>query len=361
VTLTAVLEHPEVGVVAPMVTGGTLDCQLDRYPRYRLTLDIRPQLGKGIEAWQTPYGTICYLLDPDGGMVFTGPVHEARATRPDGGWTLTAADNILMFSQFRWPESPNHKVGADLGMVDLPQWIRNIAASIGIPATVTGSGGQIDPRTLDLSGMDGWQAVEEQAIANNLDIYPQGDGSLLVAPTAALKASPEAELKVGYGGSITAWDVTMRRRINMIEITHQAQKTGQSDKYIPGLWEDRSSPSGIDAVGPVVYTQTVRVGAAWWDDPIGHWPQANANANAVAQTMRGIAREAVIEAIPDYSLKLGQTVKVQLTADISDVFLVTGLSWPLGPGPMTVNCRNPDPGRLSTAPPFLRTPMRARP
>jgi hypothetical protein len=357
VSLTVVLSHPDAGVIAPAVTGGSLTWELDRYPRMGLEVTIRPDPSPGgVPLWSTPYGTTAQVLTPGGSLLFTGPVYEARVARPSGAWTLRASDPIRWLQQWRESERPEQFLAGTT--MDVPSFIRALAARAGVAdrVRVSGSGGLVDVRALDLAGKDGWALVEEQLIANDLDVWPAGDGTLVVGPTARMGA-PTAALRVGEVGTVVGYDVQMRRRINRVVLTHQCQKDGEDDRYVDGVWQDAAGTAGVASVGPAVYTRTVRVGQGWWADPAARQAQADANAAAVAQTVRGVAREGVVEAIPEYTLAVGATVDVTFLKGVQDRFLVTGIEWPVLPGPMRVTCRNPEPGAAPSR--FLTTTRRA--
>lgn len=356
-TLRLVLLHPDLGVVAPPVIAGQLSYALDRYPRMGLSATIRPD-PNGVPLWQTPYGTTAEMFTPAGRKVFHGPVFSASVSRPDGAWTIEAADPILLLRNWKFSERPGQFLPGST--MDLPAFIRLIAAQAGVAVQVAGSGGLVDVRGLDVAGKDGWGLVEEQLIASDRDVWVLGDGTLEVGATASLKQTADRWIRVGQSGTMTGYTVDLARRYNKIVLTHQAEKQGEEPRYIDGVWNDLSSPAGIPGTGPVVFTKTVRVGEDWWNNPAARKQQADANAAAAAQTLRGIAREVRLEAIPDYDLKVGETIDVTFGA-VRDRFLATAAAWPLEPGPMSITARNPDPGfpaqGLST---FLKEAHHAR-
>jgi hypothetical protein len=357
-TLSLVLEHPDLGVLAPPTISGRLSIDITRYPRMGLTATIRPDPG-GVALWQTPYGTRANVVTRTGSLMFSGPVFGASVQRPDGAWTLDAADDILLLRNWKFSERPLHFLPGST--MDLPAFIRLIAAQAGVEVRVTGSGGLVDVRGLDVAGKDGWGLVEEQLIANDLDVWVQGDSTLQVGPTATMEPVADRSVRVGEIGTITGYGVDLARRYNRIVITHQADKQGEDPKYIDGVWEDNTSPAGRPGTGPVVFTKTVRVGADWWDNPAAHQQQADANAAAAAQTLRGIAREASVEAVPDYDLRVGETLDITFMSGVRDRFLCTAAEWPLEPGPMRITGRNPEPGFPAQGPStFLKEAHHAR-
>ena len=338
--LTLLLEEPTTGVVSPSVVDGEVSYQLDRYPRWSLTARLRPD-PVAVHLWQSPYGTKASLFAPDGALFYTGPIYMSSVSRPDGQWQIEAADDTMFLRNWRTSGTPNQHVPGTT--MDVPAFIRALATLAGVDLDVRGQGGTVDVATLDIADSEGWALVEEQLIANHLDVWPQGDGSLLVAPAAAIKGTPDHALTVGVDGTITRYGITMSRVYNRVVITHEARKDGESDeRYVEGVWEDTTSIAGT-AIGPNVYTRNVRVGGDWWDDPAGHHVLANMNAAAVAQQVRGIARAATVDAVPDYTVRPGDTIDVTFLKGTRDRFLATGVTWPLAPGAMSIDLRNPDP------------------
>jgi hypothetical protein len=339
--LTVVLDNPATGVVSPYLTGGSLDYVLDRYPRWNLTASLRPD-PDAVHLWQTPYGTRAHVVKPDGSLLFSGPVIESRISRPDGVWTIQAADDTALLARYRTSNRPGQFLAGTT--MTVKQFIEALAAEANVPVTVVGDLGTVDVQGLDIAGAEAWSLVEEQLIANNLDVYPQGDGSLLIAPTATIKTQHDHLISVGLAGTITSYTVSMSRIYNRVTLTYEATKDGATDtKYIDGVWTDSTSSAGT-AIGIAPYTRTVRVGADWYDDPAGHQAQADAAAAAVAQTIRGWARAADIEMVPRYDIAVGSTVLVTFLSGASDKFLVTAASWPLEvDGVLGIQVRNPDP------------------
>lgn len=356
-TLSVVLEHPDVGVVTPPIVSGNLQYVLDRYPRFRLTVVSRPN-PRGMDLWQSPYGTKAFVFRKTGGeLMFTGHIISADVQRPDGQFGLEGADDITLLTAHKFSERPGQFLPGST--MDVPAFIRLVAATVGVAVTVTGSGGTVNVSALDVAGKQAWALVEEQLIANDLDVWVQPDGALQVGPTAVLKDDdPDHAIGVGNTGTITGYTVAMARIYNRVIVTHQCQKQGEDDKYVDGVWEDLTSIASVGKLGPNVYTSTVRVGEDWWANPTGFQAQANANAAAIAQTIGGYAREATISLVPDYTIQTGHTVDVTFRAGVKDRFLVTAVNLPLGVGPMEITCRNPDPGWPGST--FLQQPSKGR-
>jgi hypothetical protein len=340
-TLSLILEHPDVGMVTPPFVQGTIEYQLDRYPRWRLMAELRPD-ANAVHLWQSPYGTRGYVLRPDGSLLYSGPVFTSSVARPDGRWVLQGADDSLLLRQWKTSNTPGQFLPGTT--LDLPGFINALAARAGVTLKVAGSGGLVDVTVLDIAASQGWALVEEQLIANNLDVYPQGDGTLLVTANAAMKPTPDHTVEVGAHGTITGYRVDMTRVYNRVILTHEATKEGETDRhYIDGVWEDTATASGSQKIGPSVYTRTLRVGGDWWDDPSGHQSAANQNAAAVAQAVRGYARTIALDIVPDYSIAPGDTIEVTISTGTTDRFLVMGVRWPLEPGAVHIDARNPDP------------------
>lgn len=339
--LTLVLESPGLGMISPYVTGGSLDYMLDRYPRWRLTADLRPD-PNAVHLWQSPYRTRAHVIKPDGSMLFSGPLHQSQITRPDGNWSIEASDDTMLLRQFRTSNRPGQFLPGTT--MDIRAFIAALASMANAPITTSGSGGLVDVRDLDIAGAEAWSLVEEQLIANNLDVWPQGDGTLMVGPTAAMKQTPDYRITVGEAGTITSYTVVMSRIYNKVILTHEATKTGASDtKYVDGVWTDSTSSAGT-SIGINPYTRTVRVGEEWYDDPVGHQAAADAAAASVAQTVRGFARQATVEIVPRYDITVGNTIEITFLVGTTDRFLVVGASWPMtADGTLRLEVRNSNP------------------
>lgn len=338
--LTVVLETPGVGMVTAPVVGGELEYRLDRYPRFRLDVQMRPEHGS-VHVWQAPYGTRAHVTGPDGKLMFSGPLHWSGITRPDGRWAVQASDDSLYLTLFQTGNRPGQFLPGTT--TNVKGFIEALASLAGAPVRVAGDAGTVDLRGLDISSANAWSLVEEQLIANGLDVWPRGDGTLEVGPTAAIKPRPDHRLTVGPDGTITAYDLTMERVYNRVVLTYEASKDGESEtRYIDGVWSDTTTSAGI-GIGVHPYTKTVRVGQDWWDDPAGHQAQANAGAAALAQLVRGAARAATVAAVPRYDVLPGETVEVGFYSGVSDRFLVVGAAWPLAAGPMRLDVRNSEP------------------
>jgi len=344
-SLRVILNHPSVGSRAPLVTGGSLTCALDRYPRWGLDVSLVHGPGE-TDLLRTPYGSRALVDTPDGVRLFSGYVMDTSAARPSGTVSLQAMDPMVLFQQAKFTGNPNFRLGG--GMMTLPQWIERIAVARGLPVPriVVAPGtplGTVDGDNLQVSGQDAWRLIEDQLIANELDIMVTGGGSFQLQRPPAISTVANKHLRTGQTGTIVSYDLQMRGVINEVILTHRARKEGEDEKYLDGVWQDNSALSGVDAIGPRTHLQTVDVGADWWDNLPARQSQADANAAAAAATLRGYAREVRVEAIPDYTFRVGETVRITYRSGETDLYLLTSIEWPFGPGPMRLTCRNPNP------------------
>jgi len=356
-TLKLWLEHPDIGIASPLVTAGTIAHDIDYYPRASLRATIRPD-PDGIPLWATPFGTRAYVGDAaTGALVFSGDVVSSTVSRPEGGWEVHASDDSNRMAHARIDDRPQYLAP---GVVDVATFIRDLASHVGVSVSVGGDGlGSVDTRALDLGGKNAWALVEEQLTANGLDVAVGGDSLLTVQPLPAIKDVPDADLRVGESGTITGYLLSMSRRYNRVALAHRAQKQGEDDRYVVGVWEDRQSLSGVQAIGPITHTETTRVGEDWWDDPAGHQAQADHNAAMLASAVGGTSRTATINAVPDETLRPGMTVQVTFLGGRADRFLIHSVALPLERGgQMTVGCQNPEPDWAGAS--LLRTTRRPR-
>jgi hypothetical protein len=299
--------------------------------------------------WQTPYGTRAEVRTPTGSLLFTGPVMEAKATRPDGAWTVRAGDDTVGYRWRTYPAEPGRRAGNGTGIVTLAGFINVVTTDAGLPApTIVGDllTGSINLQHLDVTTRNAWQLIEDQALAHGVDVNPEPNRVLRIGPPPKLAATASRRYKVGEGGTITGYTVALNRTFNEVLLSFRCVEDNKDDTWVTGVWRDTSALTGVAAIGATTYTDIIQK-TGWNANPASHQAEANAAAAAAAPRLRGDSRAITITAAPDYTLRGGDTIEAELMNSARDRFMVTGLRFPMQ-GAMTIEARNPEPGATET-------------
>jgi len=306
------------------------------WPRLSVTVRV-PATGTPAPAprWLMPWGAlvrVTYQL-PGGDPVVVAVAHviRSRLDRPEGVWTLEAADTSGL-------------IGADAITARRPAPVSGtVAAAITalirrtIPtATVTVSGpAASSPVPADWEvGRDPWAACVALAdlAGSTIRIHPDDPDAFTVAPEAAL-GTPVDELAVGV--NVNGYPVTMERTWNAVAVEYTP--TGGSGVAVTGWWVDDRPDSPLRP--SVLGTHLTLVKQA-----VGLPTQAQADAAAAVWARReaGWVRSTEWRIIPRPWLEPDDTINAVFSGGPVESQLVTATDLSHGPGrsEMTVRTRN---------------------
>ena len=190
------------------------------------------------------------------------------------------------------------------------------------------------PADLEMDG-DPWGIVEGLAQGTGSEAWFKPGRTLVVRPEPQLQATGVDWLKVGNGGTITAYEVGHEAGYSRVEIRYE-------DKADPpnvtlGVWQDTrpDSPTSVARIGRVTLREDHKA-------LLGVPTQAQADANAAALALRaaGRGRRTVVRHIPRPWIEPGDTVQVTLSGGPTELQLVESVEIPIGPGVQVTTLRN---------------------
>lgn len=326
------------------VVAGTLQSDASRYPRNSLNVSIVPDVAVPLE--QTPYGTMVRATLNSAPM-FHGSVERSSITRPDGvleleAWDITARMRFVRKAE----EVPSNILGTP-STATVAQAVALVHEhfNVAVPSITGGGFGDVDLSDFDMAGMLGWEAVEEITDSEGCEAFANAVGGLEIRRNPALgDFLSNAPFAVGEKGTMTGYTLTMDRRTNEVLVTVEFPDPASQDERGArvGVWRDASALTGVQNIGRITSTRTVRKGPTWRDKPQA---DLDAIAEGYARRVRGWARTVEISALP-MPVRPGQTITVQFVNGRAEKFLVQAVSLDLTGGPMQVTAVNPNPGSI---------------
>jgi hypothetical protein len=263
--------------------------------------------------------TVAYGLGVDGPVrVARLWVDDVRTERPEGRTTLQLVSRATRVSQAGFPSGDRRYVGPTADVVHriveqcLGTTVQLVDKGIGGPLVAPGTVFDGDP----------WQAVEDLCDAAGGEAYFDELDQLVLRPTPGGAGPAVDTLRVGPGGTITRYSVSLTRAPNVVRL--QFQHPTRADVDVVGRATATGAVVPTGPYGPYRVTET-RTGAVTQ-------AQADAAAREYLTRAGGMLRSLELETVPHPGLEVGDTIGVELVTGALELHRVIGLELPLTPG-----------------------------
>jgi Putative phage tail protein len=333
--VSVVLTHANNQQFTLPVIGGTVDTDASSFER--TTVDLVLPLDAAPTAWGDPVVPDDAVLDVTYSLG-VGPavrvarvwLDEARVVRPEGEVRVRAYSRATRVSQGGFPTGDRRYSGTTVAVVQAI-----VADALGAghnDVTTVVLDGLVGPTVTKAQAFTGdpWQAVEDLMDAAGGEAYFDELDRLVLRKVPTAEPPAVTRLKVGEGGTITGYEVSLVRAPNAVRMAFQ-NPSGAADVVGTATATGNAAPTG-----PYGWYRTdeVRYGVV---------SQAQANTAAAEWLKRagGLMRTVTFTASPHPGIQVGDVIEVEYVNAVVETHRVVAVSLPLTPGEaMTVTTRS---------------------
>jgi len=271
-------------------------------------------------------------IHPDGAVdlhpVFTGQLEERKARNPSGVVDLQASGAEVFAHEAKWMDADTWKTFA--GVTEAVAWLAGYALGGTAPAVLSTLGNLYRPDLVNavplVTGQDIWEAIGDIALAANVRVFVDVDGTWTIAPRATLAGVTAAYLSTGGGGIVdSSEDVLTRQDYHgAAAVKFEWRDAGGIDRQVIGKY---------GASGTKTYSETRKY-------PVNQ-TQADGVAQAIVrnQSTRGDSYQC--NGVAVWWLRPGDTVQVSLANGTEARHIVRRIVFDFMSGTMQVTTREP--------------------